>query len=88
MKKIKLFEQFLNEGEVNPEEVGNESACYSRMGIISSISYVNFGIFAPIKKIKSLYSGDDSNLYSIDTSSIRKSSDSLGFFEGANPTYH
>jgi hypothetical protein len=78
----------LDELKIEAGHFGNENACLSRMGVISSVPWVKYQNFSAIKKIQSIYSGGMSNIYSIDTSFIKNLRGPLDLLHETQPIYH
>ncbi|MGZ3789409.1 MAG: hypothetical protein ACXVLQ_12850 [Bacteriovorax sp.] len=78
----------IEELSIDTKMFGNENACRTRMGVISSVSWVRYKRFSPIKKVKSIYSGDTSNVYSVDISSVKSLSNSTNSLGELHATYH
>lgn len=64
--------QVIEELELNPEIFGNEQGCFTRMGVLSSVTWYRYKCFADVKKISSIYNGDKTNLYLFDLSPFQK----------------
>lgn len=66
----------LEELKVRPSEFGNEEVCLTKMGCLSSFTWFQYNKYAPVKKIKSAFDGDETNQYIIDLAPFRKLSSS------------
>lgn len=62
----------LDELKIDRSEFGNREACYTRMGVISSMTYFKYGLNAPITQIASLQNGDTANRYLMDMTPFKK----------------
>jgi hypothetical protein len=78
----------LEELKIDSTNFGNEQVCFTRMGVISSVTWAKYRKFTPIKKVSSIYSGDSSNKFVLDTTEIKKLSSSFNFFNEAQSAYH
>jgi hypothetical protein len=58
----------LEELQLTPTEFGNENACLTRVGVLSSITHLKYGQYAQVSKIDSIYTGAKSHRYLIDLS--------------------
>jgi hypothetical protein len=61
----------LDELGISSNSLGNEEACFTRMGVLSSMTWFKYKTNAKIKKISSLYQGDAANRYLMDISSFK-----------------
>lgn len=64
--------EVMEELEVDESEFGNETACLTRMGVISSVTWYKHKEFATLTKIDSIYKGGKSNRYLMDLTPFNK----------------
>ena len=79
----------LEELKIDSSNFGNEEACLTRMGVISSMTHYKFKKNVPITRLSSLQKGDKSNRYLLDLNSFKKLSSTTSLRLVSSPSiYH
>lgn len=78
----------VDELQIDYDQFGNEQGDMTRMGVFSSITWYKYKSFANIKKISSIYQGDQTNRYIMDISPFQYLSNSNKFLSASSSIYH
>lgn len=69
-------------------QFGSEGVCHTRMGVLSSITWLKYKRFANVKKISSLYAKDNCNRYIIDLAPFSNLCNLAGAHSDTSAIYH